>query len=64
MANKPEYLTFLIGSGIRKISIEPANFPKVQEFISRIETKKAVELVNEVLKKNTICEIEAILKKS
>jgi phosphotransferase system enzyme I (PtsP) len=64
MASKPEYLTFLIGCGIRRISIEPANFPRVQEFISRIDTGKAVLQVNEVLKQNTISEIEDILKKN
>jgi phosphoenolpyruvate-protein kinase (PTS system EI component) len=62
MANKIEYLTFLIGSGIRKLSVEPANFPKVQEFISRIYTKKAAKQVKEILKKNTVKEIEKILK--
>ncbi len=62
MANKKEYLAFLIGSGIRKISVEPANFPRVQDFISRIDTKKAARQVNEVLKKSTIKDIEEILK--
>jgi phosphotransferase system enzyme I (PtsP) len=61
MANRKEYLAFLIGSGIRNISVEPAHFPEVQKEISGIDTKKAASLVEQILQTSAISEIERLL---
>jgi phosphotransferase system enzyme I (PtsP) len=61
MANKPEYLAFLLGVGIREISIEPAHFPKIQNEIACIDTVQAGALAHTILKFGTIAEIETAL---
>jgi phosphotransferase system enzyme I (PtsP) len=61
MANKREYLTFLIGAGIRSISIEPDKFPRIQAEISKIDTAEAKIMVKNLLKVGSIHEIENIL---
>ena len=61
MANRLEYLNFLIGCGIREISIEPANYSRVQQFILKIDVDEASHLARKILKIDTIQDIEKIL---
>lgn len=61
MAYQEAYLPFLIGTGVRKISINPTFMPRVQKCVEVIDTKKAEKLVADVLKKSSLKDIEKIL---
>ena len=61
MANNRNYLRFLIGTGIRAISIEPDKFPMIQEEISGIDTVEAKHMVKDLLGLSRIRDIEKIL---
>jgi phosphotransferase system enzyme I (PtsP) len=61
MANKPEYLAFLLGAGIRELSIEPSFFPRIQNEIEFIDTAHAEKFSRKILKCSAVADIEAIL---
>ncbi len=61
MANNKKYVTFLVGCGIRNISVEPKSFPAVQEEISKIDTGKAETAVRRILRQSSFNRIGEIL---
>ncbi len=64
MAHEPETLPFLIGIGLRRLSIEPKHLPLVQARISSFTLKEAEEHARSLLEKSTIKEIRKILDSS
>ena len=49
MAHDPQYIPFLIGIGIRKLSLDARYLPKVQEAIGGIDSSEADRLAREML---------------
>lgn len=58
MAHEIEYIPFLIGIGIRQLSVAPQFLPKVQDFISGLMTTEAEQYAETLLSKATIKEIQ------
>ncbi len=54
MAHEERYIPYIIGIGIRKISLDARFHPKIQEVISRIDVKEAESLVRQILSKHRI----------
>lgn len=63
IASQERYLPFLLGIGITSISVDPLYFPRVKNFTSNIDMKKAKLFAKKLLKCSTIAEIEKIIKK-
>jgi phosphotransferase system, enzyme I, PtsP len=61
MAHLTKYIPFLIGIGIRKISLDPQYMPTVQKFISNITIEEAEKNAMEILSKDRISEIAKLL---
>ena len=61
MAHDVRYLPFLIGIGVRALSIDPQFLPDVQAAVSRISAENARSLAGQLLDMTTIQEITALL---
>lgn len=64
MAHQPQYLPFLIGIGVRSLSVEPIYLPAVQAAIAAIELPAAEDLAATMLAATTVEEVEALLPAS
>ncbi|MBF0486503.1 MAG: phosphoenolpyruvate--protein phosphotransferase [Candidatus Omnitrophica bacterium] len=54
MAHDVKYLSFLIGIGIRKLSLDARYLPKVQEKITGLDSREAAQQAGEALKERSI----------
>ncbi|MBU0468181.1 MAG: phosphoenolpyruvate--protein phosphotransferase, partial [Candidatus Omnitrophica bacterium] len=61
MAHEEKYLPFLLGIGLRSLSINPIYFPKIKKAILEIDCKKAEELANNLLLKSRLIDIEELI---
>ncbi len=61
MAHQEKYIPFLLGIGIRMLSLDPIYFPKIQKFISQINLKNAENLSQSILKQSKMEEIIYLL---
>jgi len=50
MAHQPEYIPFLLGIGIRNLSVDAPYIPRIQKCISSISVKQAGKLASSLLK--------------
>jgi phosphotransferase system enzyme I (PtsP) len=64
MAHENRYLEFLIGVGIRTISIDPLYFPSVCSTLRTIDAAKAAEKAAKMLACSTIKEVEAVMSEN
>ncbi|MEX2607093.1 MAG: phosphoenolpyruvate--protein phosphotransferase [Kiritimatiellia bacterium] len=62
MALNEEMLKFLIGIGVRKISIDPQQIPRVQAFLSGLHTEEARHHARKLLRFGTLKEINHFLE--
>ncbi len=62
MAHQEKYMSFLVGCGIRTLSLEAQYVPKIQDSINTIDTQEAAVLVNKVLSCSKVGEIARLLK--
>jgi phosphotransferase system enzyme I (PtsP) len=62
MAHIPEYIPFLLGIGIKQLSIDPMFLPLVQQNITRISTSEAEAYAEALLAQPTIKGIAAVMK--
>jgi phosphotransferase system enzyme I (PtsP) len=62
MALNEDMLKFLVGIGIRKISIDPNQIPRVQNFISELHTEEARRHARKLLRYGTLREVNAFLE--
>ena len=60
MAHNEKYLEFLIGIGLRNFSINPLYIPRVQRAIESIDTEQAQKNAYEILKMNSLRELDKI----
>ncbi len=61
MAQQPEYIAFLIGIGVRILSMDPANILLVQQTIEKLDVAEAQELAQKVLAQTTVEKIAQIM---
>ena len=61
MAKEAMYLPFLIGVGVRILSIDPVYLPSVQRAISRISLKESRKVAQNVLKQSRMETVAALL---
>lgn len=64
MATNTEMLKFLIGIGIRKISMDPQSIPRIQTFVSGLHTEEARRHARKLLRYGTLREVNAFLQES
>jgi len=63
MAHDARYIAFLLGIGIRKLSIDPCYFFKVQKIIENISLKDAEHLAQQLLAQYKIKDVERLIGK-
>ncbi|MCC5847427.1 MAG: phosphoenolpyruvate--protein phosphotransferase [Verrucomicrobia bacterium] len=61
MALNTEMLKFLIGIGVRKISIDAQHIPRIQKFISGLHTEEARRHARKLLRYGTLREVNRFL---
>ncbi len=61
MAHQEQYLPFLLGIGVRTLSMNPGYLLKIQKAISEIELKEAQETAEKMLGQTKISELTQIL---
>jgi phosphotransferase system enzyme I (PtsP) len=61
MAHDRAYIKFLLGIGIRTLSIEPTYMPKLQKAIEQIDLKQAEKLAEQILVESTFKKIANLL---
>jgi phosphotransferase system enzyme I (PtsP) len=61
MANNKKYIAFLLGSGIRCLSVDPSYFPVIQAQISKTDTAKAQDVARRILQQSTVRKIEEMM---
>jgi len=61
MAQNERYIAFLIGAGIRVLSMDPAYIPEMQNVISSIDLTMAQKMSQEILSMNRAADIAAVL---
>ena len=61
MAHQAQYLPFLIGIGVRSLSVEPVYLPAVQNTVARIDLADAQALAEETLAATSVEEVTALL---
>ncbi len=61
MAHDERYISYFLGIGVRAISLDPRHHSKIQKVIAGVELKKAKKEVENILSKNTIKGIAAIV---
>lgn len=62
MALNEDMLKFLIGIGVRKISIDPQQIPRVQAFLSGLHTEEARRHARKLLRFGTLKEVNRFLE--
>lgn len=62
MAQQPEYIAFLIGIGVRILSMDPANIPLAQQTIEKLDVAETQDLAQKVLAQTTAEKIAKTLK--
>ncbi|WP_051327850.1 phosphoenolpyruvate--protein phosphotransferase [Desulfatirhabdium butyrativorans] len=61
LAHEPEYIAFLIGIGVRRLSVNPQYLPHTQQIIRQLELRKAQSYASTLLCKATVRETSEIL---
>lgn len=64
MALNEEMLKFLVGIGIRKISIDPNQIPRIQAFLANLHTEEARRHARKLLRFGTLRQVDAFLKET
>jgi len=61
MAHEPAYIPFLLGIGIRRLSIDPQFLPQVQQGITRIAMSDAADYAGALLTQSTLKGVENLM---
>ena len=61
MASREPYLLFLLGIGIRFLSVDPGYLPRAQKAISTIDLVEAEEIAEDILSKARISDVTEAL---
>ncbi len=63
MAHEPEYLPFLLGIGVRRISVDPKFLPSLQEMISHMRIADAEDHARRLLSESTLRGAREVLRR-
>jgi phosphotransferase system enzyme I (PtsP) len=63
MVHDQRYLPYLLGLGIREISLDARFVPRIQRFIQELDLSQAKEMTQQLLHLNTVEAIENSLRK-
>ena len=61
MAHNPRYIPFLLGIGVRVLSVDPRLCPRTHEVIASLSISETTEFAERLLAEDTIAGIEALL---
>ena len=61
IARDPKMIPFLLGVGIRKISLSPRQMAEIQQAVESVSMEKAVYAARQMLELSRISEVEAFL---
>ena len=61
MAHQEKYIPFLLGIGVRNLSMDPHYLPRIQQTIANIDITEAQAFAKELLKKSKITELAQTL---
>ncbi len=62
MAQQEQYVPFLIGIGVRSLSVDPQYIPALRRLIGEIDLPQASRLAADLLEETTLAGIESILR--
>jgi len=62
MAHEPRYIPFLLGIGVRTLSVDPAYLLRTQQTVGRTSLSDARELAREALAQSRVSDIAALLE--
>jgi phosphotransferase system enzyme I (PtsP) len=62
MAHDPLYLPYMLGVGVREVSVEPAYIAQVRTAIAETDISEATDMAGRVLRESNIVIIESLLK--
>ena len=62
MAHQEKYLPYLLGIGVRKLSLDPHYIPKIQRAIQGIDLREAEKMTRYALTQTRISSIEMIIR--
>lgn len=62
MAHEEKYLGYLLGIGIRKLSLNPVYLPRIQAAIKKLDLRKAEKLTESILRQSRLSEISRLLQ--
>ncbi|MBN2590268.1 MAG: phosphoenolpyruvate--protein phosphotransferase [Sedimentisphaerales bacterium] len=62
MAHEEKYIPFLLGIGVRILSMDPRFLPRIQQAISKIDIAKAESIAENMLSKSKISEVTQMLE--
>ena len=63
MAHDERYVPYFLGIGVRKFSIDPAYFPRIQQAIGRTDLERARRETATLLKRSTVRDTAAFVKR-
>ncbi len=61
MGREPRYIPFLIGIGLRSLSLEPSHIPTAQQLISRFTVAQCEDYARKLLACDYVAEIEGVI---
>ena len=64
MVHEERYLNYLLGIGIRKLSLDTTYIPKIKNLIQTVDIHDAEELSEEVLKESRLTQVSQLLQKN
>jgi phosphotransferase system enzyme I (PtsP) len=64
VAHQTDFLPFLIGIGVQRLSVDPQFIPELQSVISNIDSSKAMAYAGDLLKVPTLSTMEEMIKRA
>lgn len=61
MASDPAHIPILLGMGLDELSMAPQSIPDVKDRIRKLSREKSLSIVENVLKQNTVADIERLI---
>jgi phosphotransferase system enzyme I (PtsP) len=61
MGREPRYIPFLVGIGLRTLSLEPSHIPTAQQLISRFTVAQCEQYARDLLACDYIADIEGVI---
>lgn len=62
MVHEYKYIPYLLGIGIRELSLDARRLPKIQEFIEHIDIPEVAQMTQKILQYNTVSDVEYALQ--